>query len=267
MGASAELESEEEGALFQPGLALGYLIALPLFLAYEIGLWASPVGVERNDCELWISTFLRPLGSFESQARWALLLVFGVWAWVRVRRLGLELLPRVARSLGEGLLGAFLLGPILIWMLSFFDAGLFQNIEQGLPENAPGLASALRLVGGAPWEELLFRVGVFGMIYLLLARIAGFLGLGRGAALVVGDVGAMLGSSLAFAAFHLAAVQNLMGQPGEAYDAGAFLWRLLAGLLLAGLYRWRGLGTAACAHGCFNLGLALGVGPGIFLNL
>ena len=41
-------------------------------------------------------------------------------------------------------------------------------------------------------------------------------------------------------------------------------WRLLAGILLAGLFRWRGLGVCAWAHGLFNLGLVLGAGPGVF---
>lgn len=258
---------EERAAHHQPGLALGYLIALPLFMAYELGLFFAPSALERNDCERLLSSLLRPLQTNAVYGRWALLLGLGIWAWVHLRRQELAFLPKAARSLGEGLLGAFLLGPILVWMLSFFDPSLFAGVGQAQPEDAPDIWAALRLVGGAPWEELLFRVGIYGILYLLLARILGFLGLGRAAALLMGDLGAMVGSSLAFAAFHLEAVQSLLGESGEAYEPGAFLWRLLAGLLLAGLYRWRGLGTAAWAHGFFNLGLALGVGPGIFLNL
>lgn len=263
----ADPEEEALGPHDQPGLALGFLISLPLFLAYELGLYGAPQALERNDCEALLASLLKPLEPHEAYGRWALLVCLGLWAWWYVRRQEIEIVPYALRSLAEGIAGAFLLGPILIWMLSFFDPGLFAGIEQGSPEDAPGIWSALRLVGGAPWEELLFRVGIFGILYLLMARIAGFLGLGRSAALWTGDLFAMVGSSVAFAAFHLAAVQSLLGASGEAFEPGTFLWRLLAGLLLAGLYRWRGLGTAACAHGFFNLGLALGVGPGIFLNL
>jgi hypothetical protein len=264
----AEDLAPEEGELaYQPGLALGFLICTPLFLAYELGLQYAPQGVGRNDCERLFGALLQPFAERAVYARWGILLALGVWAYVRVRRQGIDLRAKAWRSLLEGVVGAFLLGPILIWMLSFFDAELFAGVSLGSPANAPGIWSAMRLVGGAPWEELLFRVGVFGILYLLLARIGGFFGLGRRAALFLGDLGGIVGSSLAFAAFHLEAVQGALGGVGEPYDAGAFLWRLLAGLLLAGIYRWRGLGTAACAHGFFNVGLALGAGPGIFLNL
>ena len=260
-----EAEDEPLGTSDQPGLALGFLITLPLFAAYELGLHGGPSALERNQCERLLTGLLRPLGDYALQARWALLAGLGIAALLYLRRRGTRILPRALGSPVEGLVGAFLLGPLLIWMLSFFDGQVFQGVQQAVPAEAPGLWSALRLMGGAPWEELLFRVAFFGVLYLLFARIAGFFGLGRRPALLVGDVGAMVGSSLGFAAFHLASVQSLLGATGEPFEAGTFLWRLLAGLLLAWLYRWRGLATAAWAHGFFNLGLALGVGPGIFL--
>ena len=69
-----------------------------------------------------------------------------------------------------------------------------------------------------------------------------------------------------FAAFHLDVVTRLLGVGGEDFDRGLFLWRLLAGLSLAALFRWRGLAVAAWAHGLFNGALLLGAGPGVFLG-
>jgi membrane protease YdiL (CAAX protease family) len=70
---------------------------------------------------------------------------------------------------------------------------------------------------------------------------------------------ALLLSALVFSAFHLHSVQAWLGLRGERFDAGLFLWRVSAGLVLGGLFRWRGFGVAAWCHAVFNLGLALGI--------
>ena len=72
-------------------------------------------------------------------------------------------------------------------------------------------------------------------------------------------VGALLVSAALFSAFHLELVQQHLGARGEPYHAGLFVWRLSAGIVLAGLFRWKGLAVAAWAHALFNLGLALGI--------
>ncbi|MFT5463465.1 MAG: membrane protease YdiL (CAAX protease family), partial [Planctomycetota bacterium] len=87
---------------------------------------------------------------------------------------------------------------------------------------------------------------------------------GRGPAHLVADLCAILFSSVAFAAFHLEVFTRWLGVGGEVYDGPTFLWRLLAGVLFAGLYRWRGLGVVAWAHGLFNLAVLLGADPSVF---
>ena len=67
-------------------------------------------------------------------------------------------------------------------------------------------------------------------------------------------------TSLAFAAVHLEVLASHLGPGGEPYDPYVFLWRLLAGILLALLFRWRGPGVAAWCHACFNVALLLGAG-------
>ena len=206
-------------------------------------------------------------GDLAGPVRWLLLATLGVLALRSVRDEELRLPAVFARTLVESVAFAMLLGPLLIWMLTFFEAsGFTWDVESGVPLDAPGLGHALRLIGAAPWEELLFRVGAFGICYLLFARISLFFGCARRLAHWLGDLGALLGSSVLFAAFHLNAFQRVLGRTGEEFDGSVFLWRLLAGLLLAGLFRWRGLGTCAWTHGFFNLGLALGAGPGVFLG-
>ena len=262
-------EFDDPGLMGQPPLAPGYLACLPLFLAYELAFLVGVPTVSRNGAESLLFLALAPLGDggLLAASRSVILLAGAGWAlrWY-VLADGDRLGRRVARTIAEGAVAALVLGPVLLLLLGFFHLrSMHWGLAQGAHGGAPGLAGALRLVGGAPYEELLFRVLVYGCVFLLAVRTAEFLGAARGIATAFGDVAALLGSSLAFAAFHLDAVQGLLGREGDPFQGGVFLWRLLAGLLLAWLFRWRGLGTAAWTHAFFNLALALGAGPGVRL--
>jgi membrane protease YdiL (CAAX protease family) len=114
-------------------------------------------------------------------------------------------------------------------------------------------------MGAAPWEELVFRVGVYGALFLVARRTSAFLGLESLGERFVAELAALLGSAFLFAWFHLESAQRLIGSAGEPYQHGLFLWRVSAGILLGGLFRWRGFGVASWAHAVFNLGIALGI--------
>jgi hypothetical protein len=164
----------------------------------------------------------------------------------------------VGRSIAEGIGAGVVLAPLLVVLLAWT-----RGIELAATrEPARGLAALLALVGAAPWEELLFRVGAYGLLYLVALRAARFLGAPAGAGAVLAELVALLGSALAFALFHLDAVQTLLGLRGEPFLVGLFAWRLLAGLVLGALVRLRGLGVVAWAHALFNLGVALGIPTG-----
>lgn len=249
----------EEGWLAQPRLSPGFLACLPLFLFYELALFLGEPGMARNGAESVLTSALAPLGDLQQPARAGLVAAVAFVAWLRAREHTELVSPRrLLRQAAEGGLLALVLGPLLLWMLSLFDVPELAWQPLAGRDEAPPLLHALRLLGAAPWEELLFRVGLYGVLYLLARRIAEFLGSGRSLALPFADVSALLLSSLLFAAFHLDGIQDLFDRPGDAFEGTVFLWRLLAGLLLAGIYRWRGLGTAAWTHAVFNLALALG---------
>jgi hypothetical protein len=258
-----ELESRDSFLLRQPALAPGFLACLFLFFLYELGLLLAGDDGCRNLAEYTLSRTLVIFGPAARYLRWAALLVAGGFAYRSLRRAELGLRSSLVRIVGEGLLAGILLGPFLMVLLSVFDAWPGRLGIDPMPE-APPLASTLRLFGAAAWEELFFRVGCYSILFLVLGRVTRFFGFGRTISLAVADIAGLVGSSVLFAAFHLEFFQRWIGQEGAAHSTTAFLWRLVAGLLLAGLYRWRGLGVAAWAHGLFNLGLTLGAGPGVF---
>jgi Type II CAAX prenyl endopeptidase Rce1-like len=253
------------------GLAVGFLALVPLLVLYELAL-AAGHEPGRSAAELVLFRAAQVFGSGADAARRALCAAATAWALVAAFRGRVALGPGLVRQVLEGALAALVLGPVLIGLMRAAEAVLGPAASPEAlavlpPLAAPGLGSAARLLGGAAYEELVFRFGLYSLLVLVVRAPAGFL-FGRSAergAAPLAEAVALVGSSLAFAAFHLASVTRRLGPGGEPWSAAVFTWRVLAGMLLAVLFRWRGLGTAAWAHGLFNLALDLGAGPDVFL--
>jgi membrane protease YdiL (CAAX protease family) len=245
----------------QRSLALGLLAMLPMLLAYELALEAEP-GLLRNHCELALFRAFSPLGDRLADVRRLVLVGTVIIAGALCFRRRIALAPSLARVFLEGLAGAVLLGPALA-----FGVRLFGGIPETIagPPIDPGLVLAGRVFGGAAYEELLFRVLLYGGVFFLARRVAIFFGIGERAAPWVAEVLALLTSALVFAGAHIAAWNSWLGPGGEPFSTPVFIWRVLAGILLALLFRWRGPGVAAWTHGLFNLALLIGAGPQILL--
>ncbi len=250
----------------RPRLALGLLATVPLLLIYEASL-AATGGERRNTAEVLVSLPLEPLGSSAAVVRVGVLLaLLGALVW-RARSEHAHLGQALLRVLFEGFLAALCLGPALLVAHGGFAHGMPPvDVPAGPSGRAPGLAEAGLLAGAGGWEELVFRLLAYSLVYLLARHVASFFGVPLAGARIAGDVAGVLGSAALFAAFHLASFTAWLGPGGEPFDAPLFAWRFLGGLLLGLLFRWRGLGVAAWAHAVFNVALALGAGPGVFLG-
>ena len=261
-----ELESMVDGdPVLARSLSLGIVAMAPLLLAYE---WAisSGSGLPRNTSELLIFRLFSLLGPHEDLARRLALLILVAVALGRCLRRELGLGPRVVRIWGEGALVALVLGPLLIGLMRMAGDVLEPPQLGGVARAAstPDLVRAARVCGAAAFEELVFRVGVYGALVLIVRQLVLFLGLGPGLGRIFAEGVGLVGSSLAFAAFHLTAFVSWLGRGGEAFDLPVFTYRFLAGMLLGLVLRLRGPGVAAWAHGLFNLALLLGAGPDVF---
>jgi len=242
-------------------LTVGFLGLVPLLCAYELGVRAEP-NAERSTSELLVSLAFTPFGRASDDVR-ALALALGfvvmlAVAWRRRVPLG----PALARTVLEGVAGALALGPLLLG-LSLLLSGVLPTIEEGWAADAiraPSLARAGRLVGGAAWEELLFRVGVYSALFLVTRGLASAAKARLAVGTWIAELVGLFGSALLFAAVHLDAAVSWLGVGGEPFDGAVFTWRTLAGVLLGLLFRWRGAGVAAWSHALFNLGIELGIG-------
>jgi hypothetical protein len=264
-----QLALEPEGAA-APGaltsLSLAYLAMLPLLAAYEWGL-AQRSGAARNAGERVLGLTLRVLGPYEDAARWTLLGVCALLALVEVRRMGARVRAGVARIVLEGLVAAAMLGPLLVLSTSFLSRWVEPLHAAWDPTGgqAPSLTQGALLFGGSAWEELLFRVGAYSFLYWLGLRFATAVGLGAGPARFAGEGVGLLGSAAVFALGHLQPFVGFLGGGGLEFEPSLFTWLLLAGVLLGLLFRWRGPGVAAWAHGLFNVALLVGVDPEVVL--
>jgi hypothetical protein len=237
---------------------------LPLFVAYELGLWAAGPDGPRNAVELALGQAFAPLGWSGVALRLPLLLAAALAAFVHARLAAQPLARSLLRTLLEGLCFALLLGPLLFLLVSLCGVDAADLCPVGRPGPLDvDAARAARALGAGAYEELAFRVGGYGAFFVLARAGFGFLGAGEAVGRWFAEGVAALASALSFAASHLDAATRFLGLVGEGYDPRLFLWRTLAGLFFALVFRWRGPGVAAWSHGLFNLALILGSGPGL----
>ena len=260
----ATLESSVDNAHatdIHGAMALGWLAVVPLVVAYEIALGIHPDS-SRNTAEFLITLPFQALMARPEIGRWALEVVATVAAvWV-VFHAELGLVRRVSRLAIEGFVAAVVLGPVLLVLLYALDVA---PPAIARPDTVASPVAAALFAGGAAFEEVVFRVGALAALVLVgRTTFEWFLGLPRTSRFLA-EITALVGSSVLFAAAHLDVVVGLVSPGGEPYDGARFAWRLLAGLALALLFRWRGMGVAAWCHAFFNLALALGAGPEVFL--
>lgn len=248
------------------GASFGFLAMVPLFIAYELSGAGAP-GEPRAVAEAILSLPLSRLGVGDPvDVRRLTLGALAVAALIsfqlQVRREhGAALGPRFARTLIEGLIGALVLGPVL-YAASEVASPYVGAMTVGAGDGAGPTASRAGFVmGAAAYEEIVFRLGALSVLWLLSKQCLIWLGAVPGAARLGAVTLATVGSAALFAAFHLASFTGWLGPGGEAYDPAVFLWRSTAGVLLAALFLWRGIGVAAWSHAFFNLALLVGALP------
>ena len=217
------------------------LFVLPLLFVYEWGavsLSGANGETLRNGADAWARAQLSEYGLPVLWAAPVLLVAFliarTVWDW-----------PNRPKRPIAVVFGVFLESAVFaaaIWALSrnFYPllerAGVPLNAVQFQPVAA---GQVIQFIGAGIYEEVLFRVGLFGLCYLLLRIIL----MPKLFAILI----AAAVSSLVFASAHH------WGANGEPMNSAKFLFRTAAGLVFTGVYVTRGLGVAVGAHAGYNI--------------
>lgn len=222
------------------------LFVLPLLVAYEslARVIAGEEGI-RNGADVLLKSLFVLLGGRHGLTVFAIIL-FGT---------GLALVIRDWRKSGAPVAAYFLamLAESVVFALVF---GTVTSTLTGLLLHGPralaiGQGYALSLptklmvsLGAGVYEELLFRV----VIVSALAKLgsAGF-----GWRPWPSGIFATLVGAVIFSAFHY------IGPLGDTLDVGSFVFRMVAGVLLSGLFLLRGFGIAAWTHSLYDVLLTL----------
>jgi len=149
--------------------------------------------------------------------------------------------PREPVAVAFGMMLESVIFAAALWAIARNFVPLLQ--EWGVPtasiQFSVSAGEVVRYIGAGIYEEVLFRLGLFTGLYLLL-RTAQLPSL---VALVL----AAFAAALAFAAAHH------VGPHGEAVVTVRFLFRVTAGLFFTMLYVFRGFGVAVGAHALYDI--------------
>ncbi|MEO8140176.1 MAG: CPBP family intramembrane glutamic endopeptidase [Gemmatimonadota bacterium] len=222
------------------------LFALPLLLLYEFlaRMLSGEEGV-RNGADVLLKSLFLILGGRHGLTAFAVVL-FGTGIVLVVRDWKRSGAPRAgffAGMLGESVLYAAIFGFVTSTL-----TGLILNGPSALAiVQAKGLSFPTEIMvslGAGIYEELLFRV-------VLVSALAKLASAGFGwRPWVAGSFATVVGAFI-FSAFHY------IGPLGDSLELGSFVFRMIAGLLLSGLFLIRGFGVAAWTHALYDVFLTL----------
>jgi membrane protease YdiL (CAAX protease family) len=214
---------------------------MPLLIAYEGGvLWLGGAQPEalRNGADTWLHRGLEAFGL--TQIFWAPVLIailFYLWSWLRWWDRP-DNMPGICTGIAveSALFACGLLGISRILAPALHGFGCVLNVAV---ENDRSISQVVTFVGAGIYEEVLFRLILFGGAVRVLQMIALPWWFAVGLAAV--------GSAVLFSAAHHA------GPCGEPYDDYVFLFRTLAGLYFTVVYQLRGFGVAVGAHAAYDV--------------
>lgn len=229
-----------------PGPCLLFLA--PLLIAYEVGV--LQLGGEqsltlRNGADAWLREGLAACGITTPIA--APLIIVGILiAWFARQR---ESIPEDAPSLCLGMALESVAFALVLWCLSRGYSPLLDSLgitlatpphaAESPPLNTAAVGQVVTYIGAGIYEEVIFRLVLFGMLKSALTAAL----LPRRMALVI----AALAASVFFAVAHH------LGAHGEPVDGFNFLFRVLAGLYFTVLFQLRGFGIAVGAHATYDV--------------
>ena len=215
------------------------LFAAPLLVIYEAGLICLGPHAPRNGADAWLRQTLDLLG-FNAYFLLPALTVGILLGWHHVLRQPWH----VSRTVLYGMTGECLGLAVGLWLSWKWCQFLLQAVIQTAGLSIAGFLGTISCyLGAGIYEELLFRL-------ILLNSVIGLLAWMR-AGRVASVLGGIVLTSLLFSAAHY------VGPCGEKFLGLTFLFRFLAGVLFAVLFRYRGFGIAAGTHAFYDVFVGL----------
>ena len=219
-------------------LANSLLLVLPLLVAYQLGVLLS--GGVRNGVDFVTDVLWLASGEQLEVYLWinlGILALFGLATFL-LRSRGTFRLRVWPVVVFESALYALFLGAVVLQIMGFL------GVDPSLSASAEAADSVLSVVvlslGAGVYEELVFRLILMGGMFWLMTRVFDWPNW------LAATVACLL-SSLAFSAIHH------MGELGDPFTPGVFVFRLVAGILLAIIFYVRGFAVAVYTHAIYDI--------------
>lgn len=220
-------------------LLYSFLVSLPLFFLYEILILISqPAGdaIVRISVDVWVKSLFSSLGV--SAISFSLLIIAIVGLFILYKEK--ERLKTLKFAYFPMLLLEATVYAIVVAFISQSLVSFVLNMAASDPISTLTTTQKLALsLGAGLYEELFFRVILVTVFILIFTKVFGKKWAAVTAAVVL--------SALLFSAVHY------IGSMGDAFTLGSFLYRFLFGLILNGIYVWRGFGVAAWTHAIYDI--------------
>lgn len=220
-------------------LLYSYLISLPLLLLYEILIFIAQPDTDqvvRISVDVWIKTLFSYLGQDVISITLIFVALIGIFVLYKERyKLGSLKGGYFLTMLIEASAYAFLLALIISTTVS----GILQIAAYQTVESLSTLQQLALSLGAGLYEELFFRVILVSLLLLILRYLVQTKWLRFALAMVI--------AALLFSSVHY------IGDLGDTFTVGSFLFRFLFGLALNAIYIFRGFGMAAWTHAIYDL--------------
>jgi hypothetical protein len=208
-------------------------LTLPIFLVYHLGVAFLPV---RNAADP-VTQELKALASASLLTYAGLTLAIGA-AFVMV----LIVLGRGKALDKRRFLYIALEGALYAILMRFAGAYAVGSLRLGPPEGGGIFSNVVMSLGAGFYEEIAFRVGLFGLGALVLRRL-----LGEGTKRVVAICAWAICAAMVFSGWHY------VGDLGDSFQLSSFVFRAVCGLTLTGIYALRGFAPAVWTHALYDI--------------
>ncbi|HLM71793.1 MAG TPA: CPBP family glutamic-type intramembrane protease [Polyangiaceae bacterium] len=212
-------------------------LTLPIFLVYHLGVVLLPV---RNAADP-VTAELRALANQSLPLYAGLTLAVGV-AFIAV----LATLGRREALSGKRFALIAVEGALYAFLMRFAGSYVVGSLRLGpapvVGENFTAFSGLIMSLGAGFYEEIAFRVGLFGLGALLLKAT-----FGKGMKGILLVVGWAVVAAAVFAGWHY------VGALGDPWSVQTFVFRAVCGLVLTAIFAFRGFAPAVWTHALYDV--------------
>jgi hypothetical protein len=212
-------------------------LTMPIFIGYHVGVAFLPL---RNAADL-VTHELAALANHNMAAYTALTVAIGLCFAAVLLILGREQSLRMERFFlvaFEGILYA-----VAMRVCAGYVVGKL-HLAGVAPEAMTPITGVVMSLGAGFYEELVFRVGLFGLGYRVILPLFGVFAGPRRALAILGW--AIVAAGL-FSAWHY------VGEFGDPFELRSFVFRWVCGLVFTVIYAFRGFAPAVWTHTLYDV--------------